>query len=55
MPKSRQRKGHRQKVEKRNQKIKTDFERAQKIAWEKFEQQKIKQGEINPETKINAD
>lgn len=45
MPKSRKRKGHKQRLDKRNENIKTAFEKAQKEAWEKFEEWKKMQSE----------
>lgn len=38
MPKSRQRKNHKKKVAIRNAKIKNEFKRASKEAWDKFDQ-----------------
>lgn len=40
MGKSRNRKDHKKKVKQRNERIKNEFKRAQKSAWEKFEQRK---------------
>jgi hypothetical protein len=40
MPKSRKRKDHKKRVEKRNNKIKTEWERASKEAWKKYEETK---------------
>jgi hypothetical protein len=46
MPKSRKRKDHKKRVEKRNDKIKKEWERASKEAWKKYEESK-KNGESN--------
>lgn len=40
MPKSRTRKGHKKKVQTRNNKIKKEWEIASKKAWEKYEEKK---------------
>lgn len=40
MGKSRNRKDHKKKVKQRNERIKNEFKRVQKMAWEKFEQRK---------------
>ncbi len=42
MPKSRNRKDHKKKVKQRNERIKTEFARASKEAWKKFEEHKAK-------------
>lgn len=49
MPKSRVRKNHKKKVEQRNNRIKNEFERAQKEAWKKFEEHKLQQSTSNVE------
>lgn len=46
MPKSRQRKNHKKKVQQRNDRIKSEFKKATKEAWEKFENHK-KQQEVD--------
>lgn len=54
MPKSRKRGGekqHRKRVKARNEKIKTDFERASKLAWETYEKMK-KENEDKNHTSI---
>lgn len=40
MPKSRNRKDHKKKVKLRNEKIKSEFKKAQKNAWDKFQEHK---------------
>lgn len=47
MPQSKKRNGakaHRKKVEQRNKTVKSEYERAAKAAWEKFESWKQQQG-----------
>ena len=43
MPKSRQRKDHKKKVKQRNDRIKDQYRRATKEAWDKFEKHKQEQ------------
>lgn len=50
MPKSKQRKNHKQKVQQRNDRNKKQWEIASKKAWEKFEEYK-KSKESNNDTK----
>lgn len=40
MAKSRQRKDHKKKVKLRNERIKSEYKRATKLAWDKFEEMK---------------
>ena len=47
MPKSRTRKDHKKKVVKRNERVKTEFERATKKAWETFEKMKQEKEQDN--------
>ena len=46
-------KEHRKKVKARNERIKHDFKRASKIAWEKFEEWKKTNGEKDTENQNN--